>query len=222
MRTTQTEGKDAGTREQRLPGRVLRPSWAGRLRNLNRVLAASRRMVDSTWYAFEEAAERAARCPVRTTRDLQRLMRRLRDVTRRLEQATLRLRETTDAMLLEPEQMADATRLITDATTRWLLTAIAVSDTSWQLLELQKDLLEDLRSGEIVPEAEAPRRLPRITAVPHLISARDFLLCRRSSAHDRIASIPERRRRTAWRPTADAPRRISRGRAPPLVSNCLL
>lgn len=227
MQTKRTgRRKDAGTCAKRLPRRGVRrarrPLWLSRLRVLNRALAASRRTIDSTWEAVERASGRAADCPVRTTRDIQRLARRLSGAMRRLEQAAQSFSETTQSVVLEPEGIADAPRLLTEATGRWLLTAIALDDTSSQLCILQQDLLEDLLSGAIVPEEEQPKRLPRIAAVPRLISARDFLLCRRKSAHDRIASIPERRRRTACRPAADAPRRISRGRAPPLVSNCLL
>jgi hypothetical protein len=130
--------------------------------------------------------------------------------------------ETTDSMKLEPERLAGAPRLLTDATVRWLQTAKALAETSDQLFTFHENLLEGVRSGELAPEVETPRRLPRIVTIPRLIFARDFLLCRRSSAHDRISTIPARRRRTACRAAADAPRRISRGRAPPLVSNCLL
>ena len=215
MRAKSGQRKSAGRRARR-------PHWLSRLRRLNRALASSRRLVDATWSAVGQASDRAARCPIRTTRDLQRLAARLQGAMRRLEEATHGFAETTDTLLREPEQIADAPRLLMDATGRRLLTAMALSDTSAQLCTVQEELLEDLLSGAIVPERETPKRLPRIVAVPRLISARDFLLCRRSSAHDRIASIPARRRRTACRPAADAPRRISRGRAPPPVSNCLL
>jgi hypothetical protein len=216
MRTKQNARRQNATRRAR------RPLWLCRLRSLNRALASSRRVVDSTAEAVEQATDRAADCPVRTTRDIQRLAKRLRSAMRRLEQAALGFRETADAIGLDPEQLADVPRLVTEATGRWLLTALAIDDTSLQLCSLQESLLQDMLSGTIVPEREEPRRMPRIPVVPHLISARDFLLCSRKSAHDRIASIPERRRRTAWRPIADAPRRISRGRAPPSFSNCLL
>jgi len=130
--------------------------------------------------------------------------------------------ETSESMRLEPERACGAPRLLIDATARWVLVAVALDNTSAQLLSLQEGVLEGLCSGEITPEAEATKRLPRIVVTPRVISARDFLLCRRSSARDRIASIPARRRRTACRATTDAPRRISRGRAPPLSSTCLL
>ncbi|HEY0158212.1 MAG TPA: hypothetical protein VGF28_13090 [Thermoanaerobaculia bacterium] len=218
--------KDAGTRAKRLPRRRVRrarrPSWAGPLRRLNNALASSWRLIDATRDAAERAADRAARCPIRTSRDLHRLSARLLDVCDRLRRAARCLGETTDSMTLAPERIHDAPRLLTEATLRWLLTARALSDSSSVIFTLHEGLLQDLRSGALTAEAETPRRLPRIITVPRIISARDFLLCRRSSAHDRIATIPVRRRRTACRRTTDAPRRISRGRAPPRFSNCLL
>ena len=227
MTTKQTgQGKDAGRRRKRLSRRSVRrarrPQWVCRLRSLSRVIASSRRMIDSTMHAFEQVAGRAERAPIRTSRDLQRLEACLRDASVRLERAVRRLGETTDSMLLEGGSLAGAPRLLTEATVRWLETAKALADSSSDLFTFHENLLEGVRSGELAPEAETPRRLPRIIAVPRLISARGFLLCRRSSALDRIATIPARRRRTACRATADAPRRISRGRAPPLFSNCLL
>jgi hypothetical protein len=189
---------------------------------MNRALAAARRLVDATRDAVGRASDSGARAPIRTTRELQRLHKRLSTGTTLLQRAALGLGDTTVSMDRAPEGVPDAERLLTDAVGRWVLAAIAISQTSEQLCVVQEGLLQDVLSGEIVPEQEQPRRRPRITTVPHLISARDFLLCRRKSAHDRIASIPARRRRTASRPAADAPRRISRGRAPPVVSNCSL
>jgi len=188
---------------------------------MNRALAASRRIIDATLDAAGRASDRAARSPIRTSRELQRLGKRLIDATNRLQRAALGLGETTDAMAHAPEGVPNAGRLLTEATARWLLAAVAIDQTSEQLCILQDNLLEDILSGAIVPEDEQPKRRPRITGVPHLISARDFLLCRRKSAHDRIASIPARRRRTPCRAAADAPRSISRGRAPPVVSSSL-
>ena len=218
--------KDAGMRVKRLSRRGVRrakrPSWVIRLRRMNRALAASRRIADAAWDALGRASDRAAHSPIRTSREIQRLGKRLIDATERLHRAVRGFDETTRSMAHAPEGVPDAPRLLTEATARWILAAKAIAETSDQLCIVQDRLLEDVLSGAIVAEDEQPKRRPRITGVPHLISARDFLLCRRKSAHDRIASIPARRRRTAWRPAADAPRRISRGRAPPAVSTCLL
>lgn len=202
--------------------RARRPLWVAQLRRLNRAVASSLRMIDSTMEAIDRASSRAARCPIRTTRDLQRLSARLTGATARLARAVRYVGATTESLALEPERASEAPRLLIDATARWIQVAIALDDTSAQLLSVQEGVLEGLCSGELTPEAEATKRLPRIVVTPRVISARQFLLCRRSSARDRIASIPARRRRTACRATTDAPRRISRGRAPPLSSTCLL
>jgi hypothetical protein len=226
MRAKQTgKRKDAGMRAQRRPRRGMRhrrPEWAARLRRLNRALASSWRVIDETMHAFERAAERAERTPLRTSRDLLRLGARLARASNGLMRAVRGLSDTTDSLMRAPEPVANAPLLLTEATVRWIRTAQALADSSSSLFDFHEDLLKSVRSGELVPEAETPRRRPRIVGIQHLISARDFLLCRRSSAHDRIATIPARRRRTACPATADAPPRISRGRAPPSFSNCLL
>jgi hypothetical protein len=227
MQTEQTgQRKDADTRTKRMSRRgfrrAKRPSWVSRLRRMNRALAASRRIADAAWDALGHATERAARSPIRTSREMHRLGKRLIDAMERLERAVLGLGETTESMARERRGVPDAPRLLTEATARWIVAARIIAETSDQLCIVQENLLQDVLSGAIVAEDEQPRRRMRITGAPHLISARDFLLCRRKSAHDRIASIPARRRRTACRAAADAPRRISRGRAPPAVSHCQL
>jgi hypothetical protein len=208
--------------DRRSVRRARRPLWVAPLRRLNRAVASSLRMVDSTRAAIERASSRVARSPIRTTRDLQRLSARLTGATARLARAVRGVGETAESLRLEPERAREAPRLLIDATTRWLVVAVALDNASAQLLSVQEGVLEGLCSGELTPEAGATKRLPRIIVTPRVISAREFLLCRRSSARDRIASIPARRRRTACRATTDAPRRISRGRAPPLSSTCVL
>jgi hypothetical protein len=201
--------------------RARRPLWVARLRRLNRAVTSSLGMIDSTMEAIDRASSRAARSPIRTTRDLQRLSARLTGATARLARAVRCLDETTESLRLEPERASGAPLLLIEATHRWVLVAVALDDASAQLLSVEEGVLEGLCSGELTPEAESVK-LPRIAVTPRVISAREFLLCRRSSARDRIASIPARRRRTACRATTEAPRRISRGRAPPLSSTCLL
>jgi hypothetical protein len=179
-------------------------------------------MIDSTMEAIERASSHAARCPIRTTRDLQRLSTRLTAATVRLSRAVRAMGETTESMRLEPERTSGAPRLLVEATVRWVRAAVALDSTSAQLLSLQEEVLAGLSSGELTPETDGTKRLPRIVVTPRVISAREFLLCRRASARDRIASIPARRRRTGCRATTDAPQRISRGRAPPLSSTGVL
>lgn len=209
--------KDRSRRDRR---RAQRPSWVPRFRRLNRALATSARMIEATRAAVRQVAERAVRSPVRATRELHRLSARLIAASVRLERAVRGLHETSDAVLLDPRRAREVPRLLAHATERWLRTAMALEEVSSELFALQESLLDDLESGRLAPETETPRRRIRIVRRPSFVRA--FLRCRRSCAHDRIASLPARRRRTACRATTDAPRRICRGRAPPLLANCLL
>ncbi|HEX6160777.1 MAG TPA: hypothetical protein VF111_11465 [Thermoanaerobaculia bacterium] len=215
MRAKQTQKRKDARRAQRQP-------WVGPLRRLNRALAASRRMIDSTTDGIVAACDRAISCPVRTTRDLHRLSGRLIDATKRLERAARGLGETSVAVLRAPEQAGQVPRLLFEATQRWGGTAALLADVSEHLFALQEAVLHELEVGHLVPEPQQPKRRPRIATAPRINPAREFLLCRRARAHDRVASIPARRRRTACPATTEAPRRICRGRAPPVVSNCLL
>lgn len=218
--------KDAGTRTGRAPRRGVRreqrPRWVSPLRRMNRAIASSLRMAESTRSAVDAAWDHASSSPIRTTRDLHRLSGRLLGAAIRLQRAARSLRETCVAMLVEPERAGEVPPLLNEATERLLLTGKFVDHTFVQLATLQDAILDDLEAGLLPPEAEQPKRRPIISITPRIITARDFLLCRRMSAHDRIASIPVRRRPTVCRATTDAPRRICRGRAPPLFSTCLL
>lgn len=160
MNAKQTEPeRDAGTRRKRMPRhgirRARRPLWIGRLRHLNRVLAASRRMVDAAWSAFEEASGHAAESPVRTARKLRHLSTRLGNAASRLEHAVRALRATTEAIQRQPEQIADAPRLLTDATARWVLTMIAIEDTSRQMRSRTNTLKKQRPAAAETPAAAA-------------------------------------------------------------------
>ena len=216
-RNTQRCGKPLSRRKMRRP-----PSWVSHFRRLRRNLASSMRMIDETMAAVVLAAEQAVHSPLRTVRDLDRLSAILIAASIRLDRAVRGLQQTSNALVRDPRRAADATRLLMQATQQWVQIAKALAEVSERLFTLQEGLVDDLESGRRAMEPQVwPRRRRRI-AVHRIQFAREFLRSRRSRAHDRIASIPLRRRRTACRATTDAPRRICRGRAPPVSSNCLL
>jgi hypothetical protein len=160
---------------------------------------------------------------VHTSRDLSRVSARLVDARVRLERALRGLTATNGCLGVKPEQAQCASRLLIEASIRSLRIAYTIEDTSAEVFQLQTSVLECLALGRLEPECTDPaaKRRPRIILTPRTIPARAFLHCRRSSARDRIASVPTPRRR-ARAAAVDAPRRISRGRAPPSASTCPL
>ena len=200
----------------RVERRERRPSWARPLRRLRRAIDSSLRLIDSTRRVIEASEQFAARRPIWTSQALRRASDRLIDASIRLDTAV--------CIMLAPEHAADEVQeLLTTATWRWIDATAQWSGVSRQLRDLQESLHDSLEQGTVRPEPDHPAdRRPRIVIVPRMIPARLFLIYRRSTARDRIASVPLRRRPKAPAATGDAPRQISRGRAPPLFSTCLL
>ena len=137
----------------------------------------------------------------------------------RLDRGAEGLRETNDRIALSPEDAGDAPGLMIDALTRWAGAATTIAalfeqldDDRAALLEYVKgagaclDLDELFTSGGPAPRLIGKRNLPAT-----LFSERSRVFC-----------IHVRRRRSAPLAVVEAPRRIFRGRAPPLVSTCSL
>lgn len=200
-----------------------RASWVGPFRRVNRALVSSARLLESARQTVEGAWDSCLHSPVRTSRELCRVSARLADAKVRLERALRGLTATSGCFGAKPEQAECASRLLIEASVRSLRIACRIEDTSAEVFQLHTGVLECLDLGRLEPERADPaaKRRPRIILTPRTIPAREFLLCHRSSARDRIASVPTPRRR-ARVASADAPRRISRGRAPPSASTCPL
>lgn len=202
--------------------REKQPRWVRPLRRLHRDLDRGLKLLDSTRRAISAAT---ATRPIRTSRRLYRASFGLLEAQARLSSAVRGLDTITEAARQAPEQAAEVPWLLLEATQRWVNLAGELAVMSNHLYGLHTDVTAGLKSGELVPEPLEPAaaRRPRIIVTPRIISARAFLLHRRKSALDRIASIPARRRPAARISSTDAPRRISRGRAPPpSASTCRL
>ena len=105
--------------------------------------------------------------------------------------------------------------------------AAALSETARRLLEVAAQLAAlsnriDARSKEILEEAKAAAAEGReIIDVPvRPIPSRALLL--RSDPNEIIRTLLQRRQRSKAVAPEDVPRRVSRGRAPPLLSDCTL
>jgi len=196
------------------------------LRRARQAIDSAVKLIETSYGALHQA-EHAPVGPrlVRASRQLLFLNRWMRRAQEKLSCATRRLRETTDCLALEPERIGDAPSRMIRETERLIDASMRLNLLSYEAGELVARMRAALEataasagsSGE--PAAEAS---PRIH-VPKPNRRRNFLLrrrCRRVS--DRLRSLGRRRRSPLT--VADAPRRISRGRAPPPspVSTCQL
>lgn len=192
-------------RERRLP-------WTRPLRRLRRAIDCSLRLIDGS-RKVAEASERRGR----TSRELCRASGWLARAAERLDRAAFDLGQTNLAILDAPERAGGVRAVILDETQRWLEAAQHLSSVSEQLDELAARLFGS-GDGFTVPSVRAVDGRPRIVTAPRLVWARPFLRLRRSRMRERLLSVIARRRRLRPMRPADAPRRISRGRAPPFGS----
>ena len=194
--------------------------WDHPIHRAQRHIDSSQSLVDSIRRALLDSTDSAAARPIGTSRKLNRVSCRILDAHAHLASASRDIDAVMKSAVLAPELAADVPMLLIEMTQQWVEVARQIALLSNDLFGFHEEVLDGLKSGELVPEPPAARR-PRIIVIPRLISARAFLLHRRKSALDRIASIPARRPPAARISSTDAPRRISRGRAPPSDSICL-
>src|SRR5215203_215527 len=210
--------KDANrARREKGPLDASRPKpqrWMHSVDRLHRHLDSVALLLHTTWLAMIDSTDTAEARPIATSRKLHRLSCRVQDAHAHLCSASRDLDAIAESASRAPELAAEVPMLLMEAAERWVDTARQIALTSNDLFGFHEEVLDGLRTGELVAEPATARR-PRIVVIPRLISARAFLLHRRKSALDRIASVPARRPPAARIASTDAPRRISRGRAPP-------
>jgi len=181
-------------------------------------------------YLSAAALDRAEHCRTSrllpAARRLLRLPRQIGTAEALLARAVLRLRVTLELIDLEPDRAGGAREGLTRATSRWmqasailLVLSERAGHTVVQLRETLDTAAEDAFDDEADELSDDGDRPP--VPQPYLNELlRRFLRRRHSRARERLR--PLRRRRSAPLRTTDAPRRVSRGRAPPFFSTCPL
>ena len=189
-------------------------AWVRPLLRATRAIQASARLITSTVGKVHDCKRRAACRPISTSKNLHAASGKLVDASARLEWAMQYMAELNACIANDPKTPRDIPRLLTEATESWLFLTGWLVEVADDLFSLQNDVLEGLKTGELVPEPERPRR-PRIVLAPRPVPIRDFLVNRQHRAADRIASLLRRRRRTPRPAGLRVPRRSVLGRAPP-------
>jgi hypothetical protein len=168
--------------------------WRQSLSRAHRAIDISVRRIDSSIDVIG-AAQRYAFGPLsETNQRLERLTLTVLDVGENLRRAALGLKETNDRMAEAPELAGGAPEQCIEATALWIETA--------QRLAVLSECVDTLFKLYITGPRTSQFSLPADGYRP---------------------PIPVRRQR--FKPVltvAEAPRRVSRGRAPPLLSTCQL
>jgi hypothetical protein len=188
---------------------------------MRRGIDKARRLIERAQQVVEASArstpeDRRGRA-VQMTRDHHRASKWLVEAMQHLQRGTGDIGETSESMLRAVDRAGCVPALLMEQTGRWVETARELALVSNQLEELRGLPYDSIENFIPVPGRDDDGR-PRIIVTPRIIWARPFLLLRRSRIRDRFFSVFVRRRRTRARLAADAPRRISRGRAPPFTS----
>lgn len=189
-----------------------RESWKHPIRRVERAINSSLRLAEASRRVIDASERFAAGRPFKqTSRQLLRASAWLARAGDQLGLAVRGLQETTDAAKRAPERAAEAPRRLFVDTARWIDAAGRVAVLSNRI----EEVYTSLRASALRPHGillESPRvALRSALAAP-----------RRAPSRGRLSLVPIRRRHHALSGAVDAARKVSRGRAPPLVSTCPL
>jgi hypothetical protein len=199
--------------------RERRESWIRPYRRTRRAIVASLRLIDSSRRIIDTCERSAAEHPLRASRQLEGVWGRLGRALERLERGAEGLRETNDRIALSPEYAGDAPGLMIDAMTRWAGAATTIAALFNQLDDDRAALLDYVKGAGACLDLD--ELFKNGGPAPRLITSRN-LSATLFSERTRIFCIHVRRQRSARLTVVEAPKRIFRGRAPPLVSTCSL
>ena len=194
--------------------------WIRPFRRTNRAIDSTLRLIARSRWLLNECEISAGVRPLWATRQLVRVSGRLVQAAARLGRGAECWNATNDCIAYAPadaggapERMIAAIGDWIDAATQLAMLSNRLEDTSARLLAYIKVDTGPL-DLETLLKKEGPAPKPIVFRLP---SARVL-----SIENNRIFCIHVRRQRSARPTVAEAPRRIFRGRAPPLVSTCSL
>jgi len=202
-------------------GRNQRERWIRPFRRTNRAIDSTRRLIALSRFLLNECEAFAGVRPRWATRQLQRVSSRLVEASARLRRGTSCMYATHECVAYAPEGEGNSFRRLTRALDDWIGAAMEISLLCNRLDDTSARLAAYVKSGMAPPldlfellkkEGPAPKRIVFRLPSPRVLSIESH----------RVFCIHVRRQRSARLTLAEAPRRIFRGRAPPLVSICSL
>ena len=212
------KSRRAGVRSSRLR-RNCGESWRRPFRRSRRAIDSSERLIAMSRRLIDDCETIAVEHPILATQKMQRASGFLVDATKRLERSIDCMSATHARIAEAPENASDAPARMIDAMERWIEAARQLAMLSNRFDETFEELSDYINSGTAPLDlSELIKR--RTHPVPVL--ARHPAPTELSIENDRIYCIQVRRQRSVLVTVAEAPRRVSRGRAPPLVSICTL
>jgi hypothetical protein len=202
-------------------GRNRQERWIRPFRRANRAIDSTLELIALTRFLLNECEAFAGVRPRWATRQIQRVSGRLVEAVARLKRGAESMNATNDCVAHTPEDAGDAPERLIGAMEDWLDAAAQIANLSDRIEDTSALLAAYITSGMAPPldldelfKKEEPAPKPIVFRLP---SPRVL-----SIENNRIFCIHVRRQRSVRLTLAEAPRRIFRGRAPPLVSTCSL
>ena len=212
------KSRRAGVRSRglRLKGRE---SWRRLFQRGRQNLRSAEGFIGMARRIIERCETIAVEHPIKAVHDMYRVTGLLVEAADRLARLGKCIRETYDRIAEAPGECGDApARMIADLQS-WIETGTKLALLRNRFDKSFAELIEYAQSGDApLDMSELLKR--RVHPVPVL--ARHPAPRVLSVENDRIFRIHVRRQRPARLAVAEAPTRVSRGRAPPLVSTCSL
>jgi hypothetical protein len=202
-------------------GRNRRERWIRPFRRTNRAIDSTLRLIALSHFLLNECEIFAGVRPRWATRQMQRVSGRLVEAVARLKRGAESMNATKDCVAHTPEDAGDAPERLIGAMEDWLDAATQIANLSDQIEDTSAVLAAYITSGMAPPldldelfrkEGPAPKPIVFRLPSPRVLSIEN----------NRIFCIHVRRQQSVRLTLAEAPRRIFRGRAPPLVSICSL
>jgi len=189
---------------------------------MRRSIDVTLRLIETAGRAIDACDTLAVEHPLRAGRQMDQVSGWLVEASEQLRRGAKALSEANGQVARAPAYSGGAPRLLIVATARWIDAAVKLAmlsnrldDSSTALVDYVKGGTAPLDLSELLPNpGPAPRQISFIVRRPSL----KFL----SIENRRVFCIHVRRQRSARVTVAEAPRRIVRGRAPPIVSTCSL
>ena len=196
-----------------------RESWRRLFQRGRRNLRSAEGFIGMARQIIDVCETIAREHPIRAVHEMQRVAGLLDEAAKRFARVAECITETYDRIAEAPGESGDApARMIADIQS-WIETGTKLALVGNRFDKSFAELIDYAQSGNApLDMSELHRR--RVHPVP--VIARHPAPRVLSVENDRIFSIHVRRQRSVLVTVAEAPRRVSRGRAPPLVSTCPL
>jgi hypothetical protein len=199
-----------------------RRAWTRPFRRMRRAIEVTLSLIETSSRAIDACESIAEQHPLRAGRQLDQVSGWLVEASEQLGRGVKALSEANDQVARVPAYAGGAPRLLIVATAQWIDAAAKLAMLSNRLDDSSTALVDYVTGGNAPLDLSElqPRSIPARKRISFALRPPSLKFL--SIENRRVFCIHVRRQRSARVTVAEAPRRIVRGRAPPVVSTCSL